>query len=311
MTTDMQDDSAKVHFIEIDARAAGQRVDNFIRARYPALPKSRIYQMLRKGEVRRNGSRIKPLDKLCAGDVLRLPPIVDAAREIAEVPAFWCERIAAAVLYEDADFLIMNKPPGIAVHAGSKSPYGLIDAVQRVWGKNYAELANRLDADTSGCLVLGKHRAALLGFQRAAVDKRYWCLVNGWDEKVTKMRLFLAKRGADGQERVVVDREHGKEAITRFRVLERLPLGVLLEAQLETGRTHQIRVSVQQAGFAIGGDDRYGDFAFNRLLRAQGYRGMFLHACSLAFVHDGRKIGVEAPLPQAAQVFLQTQHNHQ
>ena len=307
----MEQNPGKVHFIEIGAGEAGQRVDNFIRARYPALPKSRIYQMLRKGEVRRNGGRIKPLEKLCAGDVLRLPPIVDAVRESAEVPAFWCERIENAVLHEDADFLIINKPAGIAVHAGSKTPYGVIDAVQRVWGKGYAELAHRLDADTSGCLVLGKHRAALAAFAQTAVEKQYWCFVDGWDAHMTRLRLFLAKRGADGAERVVVDQEHGKEAITRFRVLERLPAGVLLAAMLETGRTHQIRVSVQSAGFAIAGDERYGDFAFNRTIRALGYRGMFLHARALRFAFAGREIAVEAPLPAAAQDFLDRQRQEQ
>ena len=294
----------KVHFFEISPDEAGQRVDNFIRARYPALPKSRIYQMLRKGEVRRNGKRIKPLDRVCAGDVLRLPPIVDAQKTLAEVPAFWCERVAGAVLFEDADFLIVNKPPGIAVHAGSRQPYGLIDAVQRVWGEGYAELAHRLDAETSGCLVLGKHRAALAAFREAAVDKYYWALVNDWDASVGQMRLFLAKSGMDGQERMVVDTVHGKEAITRFRVLRRLQGAVLLEVQLLTGRTHQIRVSVQQAGFAIGGDDRYGDFAFNRVLRGMGFRGMFLHARSIAFSYEGRNIAVQAPLPHSAQRLL-------
>lgn len=300
----MSNDSQRVHFFEISSADAGQRVDNFIRARYPALPKSRIYQMLRKGEVRRNGKRIKPLDKLLAGDVLRMPPVVDGRKALSEVPAFWCERIAGAVLFENDDFLILNKPPGIAVHAGSRQPFGVIDAVWRVWGQGYAELAHRLDADTSGCLVLGKHRAALLAFRDVPVDKRYWALTNGWDAKVTSMRLLLAKRGTDGQERMVVDTVNGKEALTDFRVLARFSDMALLEARLHTGRTHQIRVSVQQAGFAIGGDDRYGDFAFNRVLRGLGFRGMFLHARSLAFSFAGQDIFVEAPLPQYAERLL-------
>lgn len=300
----MDDTPHKVHFFEIAQADDGQRADNFIRARYPALPAGRIYQMLRKGEVRRNGRRVKPSDRLVAGDVLRMPPVIDAQKAIAEVPAFWCERIAKAVLHDDGDFLIINKPPGIAVHAGSRQPFGVIDAVMRVWGRDYAALAHRLDADTSGCLVLGRHRAALNAFHDAAVDKRYWLLTNGWHEELTSMRLFLAKRGADGQERVVVDKVNGKEALTGFAVLRRFADTVLLEARLYTGRTHQIRVSVQEAGFAVGGDVRYGDFAFNRKLRALGFRGMFLHARSLAFRYDGRDIAVEAQLYPAAQRLL-------
>lgn len=302
-------DPQRVHFLEISPNDAGQRVDNFIRARYPGLPKSRIYQMLRKGEARRNGKRLQASDRLQVGDVLRLPPIVAAVREAVDVPAFWCERIAAAALYEDDDFLVLNKPAGIAVHGGSNHAYGVIDAVRQVWGDGYAELAHRLDSETSGCLVLGKHRAALAAFREAeGVEKRYWCLVSGaWDENVTRLRLHLAKRGSEGQERVVVDREQGKLAMTDFRVLQRFdnPSCTLLEALLGTGRTHQIRVSAQYAGHGIGGDEKYGDFAFNRLLKARGFRGMFLHARGIRFPADSRMISVEAPLPEAAARLLQ------
>lgn len=297
-------DPGRVHFLEISAHDAGQRVDNFIRGRYPALPKSRIYQMLRKGEARLNGKRIKPLARLQAGDVLRLPPIADAAREMAQVPAFWCERIAAAVLYEDADFLVLNKPAGIAVHGGSNHPYGLIDAVYQVWGQGYAELAHRLDSETSGCLVLGKHRGALAAFREAQhVEKRYWCLASGeWRRPEGEMRLYLAKRGREGQERVVVDREQGKLAITDFHVLQRFaePPCTLLEAFLTTGRTHQIRVSLQHAGHGIAGDEKYGDFAFNRFWKGKGLHGMFLHARAIRFHGGAREIAVEAPLPETA-----------
>ena len=158
-------DVSRVHFLTVTADDAGQRLDNFLRKRYPALPKSRIYQMLRRGEVRVNKNRSKPELRVAAGDELRLPPLADATRPPQDVPAFWCERIAGAVLYEDDDFLMINNPAGIAVHGGSEQPYGVIDAVRQVWGAGYAELAHRLDRDTSGVLVLGKNRAALAGFQ--------------------------------------------------------------------------------------------------------------------------------------------------
>ncbi|MDO5091083.1 MAG: pseudouridine synthase [Cardiobacteriaceae bacterium] len=299
----------RVHFLEISAQDAGQRVDNFIRARYPGLPKSRIYQMLRKGEARRNGKRLQASDRLQAGDVLRLPPVVAALRVVAAVPGFWCERIAASVLFEDDDFLVLNKPAGMAVHGGSHHAYGVIDAVKQLWGERFAELAHRLDSETSGCLVLGKHRAALAAFREAeGLQKRYWCLVDGaWQESLTRMELALAKRGREGEERVVVDREAGKRAVTDFRVLRRFaePSCTLMEALLHTGRTHQIRVSAQYAGHGIGGDEKYGDFAFNRLLKARGFRGMFLHARSIRVPTAGGMILVEAPLPAAAARLLQ------
>ena len=298
-------DISRVHFLTVAADDAGQRLDNFLRKRYPALPKSRIYQMLRRGEVRVNKKRAKPELRIVAGDELRLPPLADATRPPQDVPAFWCERIAGAVLYEDGDFLILNKPAGIAVHGGSEQLYGVIDAVRQVWGAGYAELAHRLDRDTSGVLVLGKHRAALAGFQAlmqsGGVEKRYLCLVDGhWNAAVREVRLRLAKGQLQGGERMVIDAAHGQEARTFFRLLQTFADASLLEAMLDTGRTHQIRVSVQQRGHGIAGDDKYGKRDFNRAMRKRGYKGMFLHAKSIAFAYDARPVHVEAPLPDAA-----------
>ena len=298
-------DISRVHFLTVAADDAGQRLDNFLRKRYPALPKSRIYQMLRRGEVRVNKKRAKPEQRIAAGDELRLPPLADATRPSQDVPAFWCERIAGAVLYEDDDFLILNKPAGIAVHGGSEQPYGVIDAVRQVWGAGYAELAHRLDRDTSGVLVLGKHRAALAGFQAlmqsGGVEKCYLCLVDGhWNAAVREVRLRLAKGQLQGGERMVIDAAHGQEARTFFHLLQTFADASLLEATLDTGRTHQIRVSVQQRGHGIAGDDKYGKRDFNRAMRKRGYKGMFLHAKSIAFAYDARPVHVEAPLPDAA-----------
>jgi pseudouridine synthase, rluA family len=261
--------------------------------------------MLRRGEVRVNKKRAKPELRIAAGDELRLPPLADATRPPQDVPAFWCERIAGAVLYEDDDFLILNKPAGIAVHGGSEQPYGVIDAVRQVWGAGYAELAHRLDRDTSGVLVLGKHRAALAGFQAlmqsGGVEKCYLCLVDGhWNAAVREVRLRLAKGQLQGGERMVIDAAHGQEARTFFRLLQTFADASLLEATLDTGRTHQIRVSVQQRGHGIAGDDKYGKRDFNRAMRKRGYKGMFLHAKSIAFAYDARPVHIEAPLPDAA-----------
>ena len=298
-------DASKVHFVTVSAADSGQRLDNFLRRLYPALPKSRIYQMLRRGEVRLNGGRVKPEARIGAGDTLRLPPVAAGQRAAQAVPAYWCERVQAAVLFEDEDFLVVNKPAGLPVHGGSGQDFGLIDAVRQLWGAGYAELAHRLDRDTSGVLVLGKNRAALAGFQAlmqtGGVEKRYCCLVDGvWDDKVREVRLRMAKGQLRGGERMVVSAEHGQEARTLFRVGRRFAGATLLEARLDTGRTHQIRVAVQSRGHGIAGDDKYGKRDFNRAMRKRGYKGMFLHAKSIAFAYDARPVHVEAPLPDAA-----------
>lgn len=301
-------DSHRVHFVTIEGTDAGQRVDNFLRKRYPGLPKSRVYQMVRRGEVRLNRKRVTATVRLSAGDLLRLPPIVAAAREDSEVPLYWRERIARSVLYEDGDFLILDKPAGIAVHGGSACRFGVIDAVRRIWGAEYAELAHRLDRETSGVLVLGKNRRALAGFQasmkNSGVEKRYWILVSGaWDRKVTEVGLHLEKIGRGGQHRMAVVQE-GRYARTYFRIVRRLTGATLLEALLDTGRTHQIRVSAASVGHPVAGDRKYGDPGFNQQVRANRFRGMFLHAGKIDFSYDGRRISVQAPLPQAARQLL-------
>lgn len=307
---DMADnvDSHHVHFTTVSDADAGQRVDNFLRKRYPGLPRSRVYQMLRRGEVRRNKKRVTPSARLCAGDLLRLPPIVAAARADNEVPAYWRERIARSVCYEDGDFLILDKPAGIAVHGGSTQRFGVIDAVRRIWGTQYAELAHRLDRETSGVLVLGKNRSALAGFQTLMhsgdVEKRYWTLVCGtWACEVTQVGLHLEKTDRGGEHRMTVVKE-GRYAHSRFRILQNFADATLLEVLLDTGRTHQIRVSTAFLGHAVAGDRKYGDPAFNEQVSAKGFRGMFLHAREIRFTYGGRSVCVAAPLPQDAQALL-------
>lgn len=302
-------DVEKVHFIVVAAADEGQRLDNFIRKRYPSLPKSRIYQMLRKGEVRLNKKRVKPEARLAAGDELRMPPIIDASRELTTVPPFWVERVRQAVIYEDDNFLIVNKPAGIAVHGGSKQQFGVIDAVRAIWGDGYAELAHRLDRDTSGVLVLGKNRAALVGFQAAMqageVRKAYWALVSGhWNPQIKEVKIRLEKAMLQGGERMVVKHSEGQWARTSFRVLQKFRSATLLEAILDTGRTHQIRVSVQSKGHGIAGDGKYGDVEFNRRLRQAGFHGMFLHAKEIRFSFEGDEICVQAVLPEPHQQLL-------
>lgn len=301
-------DASRVHFIEISADDAGQRVDNYIRKRYPGLPKSRIYQMLRKGEARLNKKRIKPTSRIAEGDLLRLPPIQDAEREAVGVPIFWQQRIADAVIYEDENFLILNKPAGISVHAGSKFNYGVIDAVKSIWGANFAELAHRIDRETTGVLVLGKNRQALLGFQQLvksdAVEKRYWALVDGaWPQEVTELTLHLEKIEVSGEHRVI-ESPQGKLAHTYFHIVRELDGATLIEALLDTGRTHQIRVSTAHLHHAIAGDMKYGNDGFNALVKGKGFHGMFLHAKEISFTYDGQKITAKAPLPEDCEALL-------
>ncbi len=303
----------RVHFIEISTDGAGQRVDNFIRKRYPGLPKGRIYQMLRKGEVRINKKRAKPTQKLAFGDLLRLPPIIDGERERVGVPVFWKERIAKAVLYEDEDFLILDKPAGIAVHGGSGQEFGVIDAVRALWGEGYAELAHRLDRETSGVLVLGKRREALAGFQQlmqeGKVEKRYWTLVSGaWDAQITEVRVQLSKGQSKNIERMQVS-ESGKWACSGFHIVRSFASATLLEVLLDTGRTHQIRVSVEHQGHGIAGDEKYGDAAFNCQVKALGFSGLFLHAREIRFEYGGKNICVQAKLPQSLQQLLDRLNN--
>lgn len=305
-------DTDRVHFLTIAAADDGQRIDNFIRKRYPNLPKSRIYQMLRKGEARLNKKRLKPTDRIHTGDTLRLPPIPDGTREQQWIPPRWQSTIRDSILYEDEDFLILNKPAGLAVHGGSGQDYGVIDVVRSLWGEHYAELAHRLDRETSGCLVLGKHRDALVAFQQAMhqgeVEKRYWCLVGGaWDTHCTEITLNLTRSGE--LMRIAKQGEGGKAAHTYFFIIRPLNNLTLLEALLDTGRTHQIRVSVAHQGCPIIGDDKYGDDALNRRFATLGYKGMFLHARSICFTYQGQLIQTQAPLPTDAQQLLDQLEN--
>ncbi|MDO4435631.1 MAG: RluA family pseudouridine synthase [Cardiobacteriaceae bacterium] len=312
----MSEQQRGVHYLTITAKEAGQRLDNFLFKTYPSIPKSRIYQMLRKGEVRRNKKRIEASDKLVLGDEIRMPPVRFEEKNRASVPPYWCERIQNAVVFEDERFLVLNKPAGIAVHQGSANPYGVIDVVYALWGEGYAELAHRIDRETSGLLILGKTHESLADIQAqiqaGTVEKKYWCLVRGGWAKMKTVRLNVRKIQAEDGERMM-NGEEGKEAITHFkRLSEFKALSTpetmsLLEATIETGRTHQIRLSVQHCGSAIAGDDKYGDREFNKALKRLGYRDMFLHAHTIAFdLNPETRLVLEAPLPQSALQLLDT-----
>lgn len=268
-----------VRFLKVDPEYAGQRLDNFLRSRYKSLPKSRLYRIIRKGEVRVNKKRVDPDYKLQPGDEVRMPPVKDikSLPKITEIDTSLARALKNRIIYEDKHLLILNKPAGMAVHAGSGIRLGMIEALRIIFPKEkYIELAHRLDRDTSGCLVFAKRPSILKEIhallRENKVDKRYLVLVKGrWPLKLHKVGNPL----------------EGKPSTTYFKILKQYKETTLLEAELETGRNHQIRLHTMQEGFPVVGDDKYGDREFNKRMEAYGCKRLFLHAERLSFSLGG------------------------
>ncbi|MDR0737073.1 MAG: RluA family pseudouridine synthase [Zoogloeaceae bacterium] len=302
-----------VTYREVTAEEAGQRLDNYLFRHCKGVPQSHIYRILRSGEVRMNKKRCAADYRVQAGDTLRLPPLSVAGRESADtLPA---PLIDLPVLYEDTALLVIDKPAGIAVHGGSGVSFGVIETLRRQRPEaRFLELAHRLDKETSGVLLIGKKRSALNTLHdmfRAAgqvADKRYLMLVKGhWMNPVQQVKVPLCKYLAEsGERRVRVDTQEGKAAHSVFRLLARWRRFSLLEGQLKTGRTHQLRVHLAHLGFPILGDEKYGDFALNKALRKEGLSRMALHASRLDFPHpqEARRLTLAAPLPVAFADFI-------
>ena len=297
--------SPGVRHLAITADDAGQRLDNFLRRELKGAPKSLIYRIVRTGEVRLNGGRVPPERRLQAGDVLRIPPVRLGEREERplRVSPGLAERLRAAVLYEDRELLVLDKPAGLAVHKGSGLDYGVIEVLRALRpNEPFLELAHRLDRETSGCLALAKTPAALRALQDALrtgrVEKRYLALVRGyWNHGPREVNQPLRRNVLRGGERMVEVLDDGKPARTHFRPVSLHKPASLLEARIDTGRTHQIRVHAAYVGHPLAGDDKYGDADFNRLMAEQyGLRRLFLHAHSLSLPLGGRDIAVSAPL---------------
>lgn len=302
-------DSASWH--EVEAEAAGQRVDNYLTRLLKGVPKSHLYRILRSGEVRINSRRVRPDYRVQGGDRVRLPPLRTARPAAgprpASPPPFRIE-----ILREDDVLLAINKPSGVAVHGGSGISRGVIEWLRLERPQErFLELVHRLDRETSGVLLLAKRRSALLALHRqlreGAVQKLYDVVVKGkWREPSRSVKLPLHKYVlASGERRVSVG-NGGAPAHTVFRLQRAWKDYCLLEAELKTGRTHQIRVHLAHLGYPIAGDDKYGDFALNKELARQGLKHMFLHARRMVIAHPrtGAKLVVEAPLPPALQSFL-------
>jgi 23S rRNA pseudouridine955/2504/2580 synthase len=293
---------------EVDESSRDQRIDNYLHKVLKGVPKSHIYRILRSGEIRVNSRRVDATYRIQPGDRIRVPPI-RTARTPAPAPV---AAFAGGVVLEDDDLLVVDKPAGLAVHGGSGVSSGVIEQLRHARpGLRFLELVHRLDRETSGVLVLAKKRSVLVDLheqlREGRMHKRYAVLVLGdWKDAKRSVRLPLHKFvSASGERRVVVD-EDGMQAHTVFRLRERYGDFSLLEAELKTGRTHQIRVHLAHLGFPIAGDAKYGDFEANKRLAGSGLKRMFLHAGSLEFHHPGRgeRVRVEAPLAPELKRFL-------
>jgi len=299
-----------VQYVTIDSGHAGQRLDNFLLTALKGVPRTHVYRILRKGEVRVNKGRAKADYRLEEGDVVRLPPVrrgETAGQELAvkAVASGKFDWLNERVLFEDEHLLVLDKPAGLAVHGGSGVSVGLIEALRQLRPQNpFLELAHRLDRDTSGCLVLTKSRSALVRvhdlLREGQLDKFYLALVQGhWQGGTRTVDVALDKhRSGGGERRVEVD-EEGKESASRFKPVEKFPDTTLVEIHLLTGRMHQARVHAAHIGHPIAGDEKYGSATFNREMKELGLMRLFLHAARLEFRHplSGRRLSVSAPLP--------------
>ncbi|GHA60249.1 23S rRNA pseudouridine(955/2504/2580) synthase RluC [Photobacterium aphoticum] len=304
----MKDDKPKVQFIEITDDIAGQRIDNFLRNRLKNVPKSMIYRILRKGEVRVNKKRIKPEYKLQDGDLVRVPPVTVPEKEEQAPVSTKLDKVAvleSCIIYEDDHMLILNKPSGTAVHGGSGLKFGAIEALRALRpDARFLELVHRIDRDTSGILLVAKKRSALRKlqeqFRNKTVQKYYFALVMGeWKASCKQVTAPLLKNEVNSIVRV---NPNGKPSDTRFKVLERLDQATLIQASPVTGRTHQIRVHCQYAGHPIAWDDRYGDPRFDAFTKKVGLDRLFLHAANIKFTHPSTEEAMDISAPMEAKL---------
>lgn len=298
-----------VRLVTVDASHAGQRLDNFLIGELKGVPRTRIYRLLRKGEVRINRGRARPDYRLQSGDVVRIPPVRQAEALAVHVDPERYRWLLERIRYEDDAVLVLDKPAGLPVHAGSGVGVGVIEA-WRALRPEPIELVHRLDRDTSGCLLLAKSRPVLLALHRAwregGVDKHYLALVKGeWRGGALTVDAALEKSPEAGQGKVTAS-ARGRAAVSHFRPRERFSDTTLVDVELVTGRMHQARVHAAGLGRPIAGDDKYGARDFNRALHALGLRRLFLHAARLRFPHPATGLAhtVESPLPDDLRALL-------
>ena len=297
---------SKVTHVAVAADDDGQRLDNWLTRVLKGVPRSRLYRILRKGEVRVNGKRAKPEHRLAAGDDIRLPPVrLPEPGEPRRLPTRASTDIEACVIHEDPNLLVIAKPAGLAVHGGSGLAFGVIEALRQSRPDETLELAHRLDRDTSGLLLVARNRTTLRTLhalmREGKIEKHYLALVAGsWDLGTKTIAAPLATRAKQGGERVVKVSEGGKASASTFKPVDFFGArATLLDVSIGTGRTHQIRVHAAHAGHPVCGDEKYGDKESNELLRKLGLNRMFLHAHTLSFdwPGSGKSFSINQPLP--------------
>lgn len=292
-----------VQLVRVDDDRDGQRIDNFLAGRLKGVPRSLIYRVLRTGQVRVNGRRAKPDLRLAAGDEVRIPPVRVAERtDPGAPPASQLGRIEAAIIHEDREFLVIDKPAGIASHGGSGVSFGAIELLRAARPRDTLELVHRLDRDTSGVLVFARKRLALTALQaeirEGRVTKRYLALLDGvLAQKRITVDAPLRKSVLQGGERMVRVADDGKPSRSHVIEVQRFADATLVEVAIETGRTHQIRVHCAHIGHPLAGDEKYGSREFNRLMRERGLKRLFLHAARFEFALGERSYSFSAPLP--------------
>lgn len=304
--TDKQE-QLSVRYLEIDGRSEGQRLDNFLIKELKGAPKSLVYKILRRGEVRVNKKRAKPMQKLRLGDSVRIPPVRIEHTSEPKSPGEGLQQLLRdCIVFEDDYLLVLNKPSGIAVHGGSGLSTGIIESLRSMGiGDGYLELVHRLDRDTSGCLVLAKKRSTLVALHKALregeVKKTYQALVSGrWPRTIKKIDAPLQKNSVSSGERKVRVDAAGKQSVTHFSVKQAHKRASWLSISLDTGRTHQIRVHTQLAGHPVLGDSKYGSKEDRILAKELGVKRLFLHAVEIEFMHpeSGEPLKIHSPLPE-------------
>ena len=302
-------ENSKVRQVTVSSDREGQRLDNFLLRLLRGVPKAAIYRLIRTGQVRINGKRSKPDHKLETGDQVRVPPVRTRESGAVEISPAVMAQVREAVVHRDQDYLVIDKPSGMAVHSGSGLPWGLIDAVRQAWPGEYHELVHRIDRETSGCIILARNGKALqhlaAQFRAGSLTKKYLCLLDG---KLREERVLvdapLLKARYDAEHMVEID-EDGKQAQTRFTVLQAYSDSTFAEAELFTGRTHQIRAHAAHLEAPLAGDERYSSEASIRKWQVRGLNRLFLHAHQVEFeARSGTGINCHAPLPKALREVL-------
>lgn len=289
---------------EISPEDAGQRIDNYLLRTLKGVPRSRVYRLLRKGEVRVDGRRARPTRRLEAGEVVRLPPLQGVRRELAQrgVQDGLAERLRDGILYEDDALLVIDKPAGLAVHGGSSVRIGLIEALKQLRPDDrFLELVHRIDRETSGCLMVARRRSALRALHEALregrITKHYRALLVGRFVGVQRIDSPLERMRDTHAERPVRVSEQGKQAVSHFRAVESLGAYTRVDVQIETGRTHQIRAHARHIGHPVAGDARYGSPEANQALAAVGLQRLSLHAERLQLEHPTERGRIEIVCP--------------